>query len=157
MKKLSIALAATLAILAGCASDGGGSESGATVLQAGNHSSLKDQTEEQYHDSAAFQAAWTKIYTGQGSTPALPNIDFTKNTVVMYAIGEKKTNGWSIRVDHAGADGAGYTVGFTVNQPGNNCSRSGNETTDPFIVASVPTTAQVTFDQVKIHQIPPCT
>lgn len=158
MKKLSIALATSLALLAGCASDGGGSsESGATVLQAGSHSGLKDQVEKQVHNQADLSAIWTQIYANLGSKPQEPTVDFTKNTILVYATGERKTGGWTIRVDHAGATASGYAVGFTVNQPGNNCSRAGNEATDPFIVVSVPTAGDVTFDEVKIHQIPPCT
>lgn len=159
MKKSSlIILGASLALLAACASDGGGnSEPAATVLQSGSHSGLKDQTEKQVHNQADLEAAWNEIYATQSSKPALPTIDFTKNTVLVYGPGERKTGGWTMRVDHATASGTGYNIGFTVNQPGKNCSRSGNETTDPFIVVSVPTTADVTFDEVKVHEIPPCT
>lgn len=156
MKKLLIILAAAAAFLAGCASSGG-SQNGADVLQTGSHSGLKDQMEEQYHDQAAFQAIWDKIYADQSSKPALPNVDFTKNTVVVYGTGEMKHGGFSLRVDHAEPTANGYDVGFTVNQPGNNCPRTTTELTYPFIVATVPTTGHVDFDQVKTHQQPDCT
>jgi hypothetical protein len=157
MKKLCIALAASLVALAGCGTDSVNNENGATVLQSGTHSALKDQIQEQYHDSAALQAAWTKIYVGQGSAPALPNIDFGTSTVILYATGEMKHGGFTIRIDHAEATATGYEVGITVNQPGTNCPRTTTELTHPFIVAILPTTAQVTFDQVKTHEAPPCT
>ncbi|HEY4128003.1 MAG TPA: protease complex subunit PrcB family protein [Gammaproteobacteria bacterium] len=159
MKKLSIALAASLALLAGCASDGGGSsESAATILQAGSHSGLKDQTEKDIHNQADLESMWNQIFANQSSTkPPLPVVDFTKTTVAVYGVGEMKTGGWTIRVDRAEPTTGGYAVGFTVNKPGNNCSRSGNEVTDPFIIITVPTALPITFDEVKSHQIPPCT
>ena len=159
MKKLCIALAASLALLAGCASDGGGTSdsSSATILQAGSHSGLKDQVEKQIHNQLDLDAIWNQIYTGQGTKVPEPTVDFTKDTILVYSTGERKTGGWTMRVDHAAATATGYAIGFTVNQPGNNCTRTINEPSDPFIVVLVPTAGQVTFDEVKTHQIPPCT
>lgn len=158
MKKLCIALAASLVVLAGCGgTDSVNNENGATVLQTGSHSGLKDQIEKQIHNQADLDAVWNQIYANQSSKAPEPTVDFTKNTILVYSTGERKTGGWTMRIDHAAATATGYAIGFTVNQPGNNCSRAGNEATDPFIVVLVPTAGEVTFDEVKTHQIPPCT
>ena len=158
MKKLCIALAASLALLAGCASDGGGSsDNGAVVLQAGSHGGLKDQTEKPIHNQADLEAIWNQLYPNGSSRPGMPTVDFTKTTVLVYAIGEMKHGGYSIRVDHATATATGYAVGFTVNEPGNNCPRTTTELTYPFIVVTVPTAGDVTFDEVKTHAAPACT
>ncbi len=160
MKKLLIAFAALAAFLAGCASGGGGAgadTNGVTVLQAGSHSGVKDTEQQDIHDQAAFQAAWDKIYSDQSSKPALPSVDFTKQTVIYYSVGEMKHGGYSVKVTRAEPAGTGYAVGLTVIQPGTNCHNMTMDITHPFIFATVPTTAPVTFDEVKKRETPPCT
>jgi hypothetical protein len=159
MKKLSIALAASLVILAGC---GGMSSSSsdvqATVLEQGQHGALKDVTQEQYHDQAAFKAGWVKLYAGQ-SAPELPNVDFTKNTVVLYAIGEHNSGGYKARVLKAqpAATGTGFDLGFEVTIPGIGCHATTQEVTRPFIVISIPTTTDATIDDAVQRRQPDCT
>ena len=141
MKKLLIAFAAKAAFLAGCASGGGSAADsrGVAVLQAGAHSSIKDPDEKAFTDQASFQAAWDKVYSDQSSKPVIPNIDFTKQTVVYYAAGEFKHGGYSIKVTRAEAAGTGYAVGFTVIQPGMNCHNMTQDVTHPFLFATVET------------------
>ena len=89
------------------------------------------------------------------SEPALPTVDFTKNTVVVYFLGEMKHGGFVLRVDRAEATASGYDVDFLVISPGNNCHNETQDTTQYFLVASVPTTLPVTFD-VKTRDTPGC-
>jgi len=158
MKKSLVILAALAVVLAGC---GGAattpSDTGVTVLVTGAHSGLKEQMEEQYHDQAAFKKIWDMVYEGQKDEPALPNVDFAKQTVVVYSLGEMKHGGYALRVNRAEATAGGYAVGILVIAPGNFCHNATNETTHPFMVATVPTTSNITFDEVAKRETPPCT
>ena len=160
MKKLCIALAASLIVLAGC---GGAAtttaDNEATILETSQHGAVKDVTTEQYHNQADFKAGWDKLYAGQ-SEPALPNIDFTKDSVVMFALGEHKSGGFKTRVLRTEATQTtppGYAMGFEVTIPGIGCHTTTQEITRPFIVVSVPTTATITFDEAVQRRQPDCT
>ncbi|HEY3646143.1 MAG TPA: hypothetical protein VGM16_12465, partial [Gammaproteobacteria bacterium] len=93
MKKLSIILGASVVVLAGCGGMASSSpDTQATILEQGQHGALKDVILEQYHNQADFKAGWDKLYAGQ-SAPDMPNVDFTKETVVLYSIGEHTSGG----------------------------------------------------------------
>lgn len=159
MKKLSIALVASLFVLAGC----GGAASTepdlqATILESGQHGALKDVTTEQYHNQADLKTGWDKLYAGQ-TAPALPNVDFTKDTVVMFALGEHKSGGYKARVIKAApaATGTGFDLGFEVTIPGIGCHSTTQELTRPFIVISIPTTTDAAIDDAVQRRQPDCT
>ena len=157
MKKLLVIVAALAAVLAGCGgADTTTPDNQATVLESGQHGAIKDVTQEQYHNQADFKAGWDKLYAGQ-SEPALPTIDFTKDTVVMFALGEHKTGGYKARVLHTEATPGGYSLGFEVIIPGIGCHSTTQETTRPFIVISVPTTVDITIDEAVQRRQPDCT
>lgn len=157
MKKLLIViLGASLGLLAACAGEGPTPDNQATVLEQSQHSALKDVTTEQYHNQADFKAGWDKLYAGE-SAPALPNVDFTKNSVVLFALGEHKTGGYKARVLHAEAAGAGFVLGFEVTIPGIGCHSTTQEITRPFIVVSIPTTTDANIEDAVQKRQPDCT
>jgi hypothetical protein len=157
MKRLLIILAAAAATtLAGCAGDKplAAGDSGATVLASSKQSAEKTQGARDIHDQDAFKKMWDEIYAGR-SEPPLPTVDFTKNTVVAYFLGEMKHGGFVLRVDRAEAVQDGYDVDFLVISPGNNCHNETQDSTEYFLVATVPTTSPITFD-VKNRDTPGC-
>ena len=159
MKKLCIALAASLVALAGCGGAGTDSttpDNQATVLESSQHGALKDVTQEQYHNQADFKAGWDKVYAGE-SEPALPNVDFTKNTVVLFAIGEHKSGGYKVRVIKAAQGATGFDLGFEVTIPGIGCHSTTQELTRPFIVVTIPTATDATIDDAVQRRQPDCT
>lgn len=158
MKKLlSIILGTSVALLAACGGESTSPDNQSTVLQFSQHGAIADQTQEYYHDQASFQAEWDKLYANESSKPALPNIDFTKNTVAVYTMGQQKNGGYQIRVLRATPIQGAYAVGFQVTIPGLGCHNETQESTRPFIVVSVPTTQDITFDQVDQRHQPSCT
>lgn len=156
MKKLIIAFGASLAMLAGC---GGMSapDTQATVLESGQHSAVDDVSQEFYHNQADFKAGWDKLYANESSKPAAPNVDFTKNTAIIFTLGQHKTGGYKARVIKTEAGQGMYTVGFEVTIPGIGCHSTTQEVTKPFIVVSVPTTSDITFDEAVQRRQPDCT
>lgn len=161
MKRIFVIIAVLAAGLVGCASGGGGgggSDNGYTVLEAGSHGAIKEQKSVDIHDQAAFKDLWDKTFAN-GTVPKMPDIDFTKQTVVAYYLGEMKTGGYVIRVDSVEPSkvvAGNYDVDFLVITPGANCKRTTMEITHPFLIAVVPVTAPITFD-MKQRDTPACT
>ena len=156
-KSLTIILGASITLLAACGGESTSPDNQATILAMSQHGAIADVDQEQYHSQADFQAGWDKLYAGMSDKPALPNVDFTKNTVVLFAIGEHKTAGYKARVLRALPVDNGYAVGFEVTIPGIGCHGSVNEVTRPFIVISVPTTQTVFMDEPVQRRQPDCT
>lgn len=156
MKKLIIALGASLIMLAGCGGGMSAPDTQATVLENGQHSAVEDVSEEFYHNQADFKTGWDKLYAGD-SVPALPNVDFTKNTAIIFTLGQHKTGGYKARVIKTEAGQGTYTVGFEVTIPGIGCHSTTQEVTKPFIVVSVPTTQDIVFDEAVQRRQPDCT
>ena len=157
MKRSLVLVAALAALLAGCGGETTTPDNQSTLLVYGNHGALKQVTEESYHNEVDFKAGWDKAYAGQ-TEPALPTVDFTKNTVAMYAIGEMKHGGYQIRVLRAlPVTGANYAMGFQVVVPGLGCHNETQEITRPFIFVMVPTTGDIDFDNVNKRETPSCT
>ncbi len=155
MKKLlSIVLGASLGLLAGCGGETTTPDNQSTVLVNSQHSAVKDQAARDIHDQDAFKKMWDDTYAGQ-TEPPLPTVDFTKNTVVAYFLGEMKHGGFLIRIDRAAPAGTDYDVDFMVINPGTNCHNETQEVTHSFLIATVPTTQSISFD-VKQRQNPPC-
>jgi hypothetical protein len=157
MKRLPIIVAAFAAlVLAGCAGDKpiGAGDTGVTILANSQHGSVKEQGARDIHDQAAFKKLWDDAYAGQ-TEPALPSVDFTKDTVVAYFLGEMKHGGFVLRVDRAEAVADGYDVDFLVISPGSNCHNETQDVTHAFLIATVPTTQAISFD-VKTRATPDC-
>ena len=158
MKKLLIViLGATLGLLAACAGEGPTPDNQSTVLESGQHGALEDVITEQYHNQADFQAGWDKLHANESSKSALPNVDFTKNTVVLFNLGQHKSGGYKARVLHAESAGAGFVLGFEVTIPGIGCHGTTQETTKPFIVVSIPTATDANIEEPVQKRQPDCT
>ena len=160
MKRIFVIIAVLAAGLVGCASSGGGGGSGDsyTVLEAGSHSAIKEQKTVDIHDQATFKDLWDKTFGTEASAPKMPDIDFTKQTVVAYFMGEMKHGGYVIRIDRAepSKDVPGnYDVDFMVIMPGANCPRTTMEITHPYLFAVVPSTSPISFN-VKQRNTPAC-
>ena len=52
-------------------------------------------------DSAAWRAAWTQLHARGGPLPALPAVDFARQSVILAALGQRATGGYGIIVESA--------------------------------------------------------
>ncbi|HEX7965662.1 MAG TPA: protease complex subunit PrcB family protein [Gammaproteobacteria bacterium] len=160
MKRLLIIVAALAAGLVGCASGGGTEVNGATILQTGPHSAVKDQGTREVHDQAALDALWKETYATASSPPEMPTVDFTKQTVVAYFLGEMKHGGFKLSISRAEPSPSvpnSFDVDVTVIKPGDNCHNTTQDITHPYLIAVVPVAGQqITFD-TQSRQMPPCT
>ncbi|HEX2669149.1 MAG TPA: protease complex subunit PrcB family protein [Gammaproteobacteria bacterium] len=161
MKRLLIIVAALAAGLVGCASGGGTEVNGATILQTGPHSAVKDQGTREVHDQAALEALWKETYATASSPPDMPTVDFTKQTVVALFLGAKKHGGFRLTVARAEPSASvpnSFDVDFAVILPGDNCRNTTQDITYPYIIAVVPAgpDQHISFDHEE-RQTPPCT
>lgn len=73
-------------------------------------------------DAAAWEQVWNAIYRHHSSPPARPAIDFQREMVIVAALGERPTGGFSILVETATETTAGVTIGIRSVSPGSRCA-----------------------------------
>jgi hypothetical protein len=154
MKSFLIGLAVMAAALAGGSAIGDDVE-GMTVLQQGNHSDIKEQTFKDIHNQADLAALWAQMYAKLSSPPAVPQVDWTKQMVIAFFMGDQKHGGYRIRITKAAEDLGSFNVDVTVTIPGQNCNFP-HDDSQPYIVVALPaSTAQVNPNIVQ-KNMPPC-
>ena len=73
-------------------------------------------------DAAAWQQAWAELWRDHTPVPALPAIDFERDMVIVAALGDKATGGYSIFVDSVTDTANGLAVQVRTVSPGTNCA-----------------------------------
>jgi len=153
MLKLIISASAAL-LIAGCASMGGGN-SGAEILASGNHSNIKNQTYQDIHNQADFDAMWKKAFTNQSGAPDKPTVDFSKDMVLAVFIGDQPTGGFRIRFSKIDSSGATIEAAVVVTQPGQNC-RHPQSSSDAFLIATIPASTKSVNFNPQSERAPSC-
>ena len=77
-------------------------------------------------DAARWQAQWNTIWGRTTPVPALPAVDFTREMVVVAAMGGRSNGGYTIRIDSVTASagltpGGGALVWVSSTSPGPRC------------------------------------
>lgn len=89
-------------------------------------------------DVATWQSAWNTLYQGRSEIPALPNIDFSKESVVLAALGERGSGGYGVLFTGATENQAGgVNVVVMSVTPGGGCGLP-TVLTQPADVARIP-------------------
>lgn len=73
-------------------------------------------------DQATWQQTWDAIHRFMFPAPALPQVDFAREMVIVAALGQKPTGGYSIFIDGATETANGVTVNVRAVSPGNGCA-----------------------------------
>lgn len=111
-----------------------------TVVQ-GQYGSY-DFEEEEYiviDNQDDFEAFWEALHEGRDSTPSLPTVDFSQETVVAAVFGTKSTGGHTIDVTRVSSDGGQLHVQVEKGVPGDDCLTT-QAVTSPYHVIKVPAT-----------------
>jgi hypothetical protein len=87
-------------------------------------------------DQASWASMWAAMSLG-GPVPALPDVDFTNEMLVVAALGERPTEGYSIFIDHAVAVDGSVEVTVRSVAPGQTCIVF-NDFTQPVDIARLP-------------------
>lgn len=105
-------------------------------------------------DQAAWITAWSSLWPNGVPIPALPAVDFSKDMIVIAALGGRSTGGYSIFVDSARTTASGLVVFVGTSSPGRHCITT-QAFTQPVDIARVPSTeAAVAF--VDVPRVEDC-
>lgn len=104
-------------------------------------------------DKASWANMWAAI-NGDGSVPALPDVDFTREILVVVALGERPTGGYSILIDRADAFDGSVEVTVRSVSPGPSCGVIA-AFTQPVDIARLPRyDGPITFRETS--EVKPC-
>ncbi|MFI5177743.1 MAG: protease complex subunit PrcB family protein [Vicinamibacterales bacterium] len=78
-------------------------------------------TQQVIRDQAAWQSLWSRLTSNASPAPALPAVDFTKDMLVVAAMGTKGHGGYKIAVTAATEQAGGVTIEVTETSPGARC------------------------------------
>lgn len=88
-------------------------------------------------DQAAWVDAWASLWPVGAPIAAPPNVDFGREMIVLVALGERPTGGYSILVDSAGSNANGVTVWVGTSSPAPHCGTT-QALTQPVDIARLP-------------------
>ena len=88
-------------------------------------------------DAGAWQSLWTQIYDGRSTVPPLPAVDFSRDMIVVAALGTRSSGGYSIMIDGASGAGANITIAVRAISPGRTCGVTA-ALTQPVDIARLP-------------------
>ena len=89
-------------------------------------------------DAVTWQAVWAQLYRGTSPVPPTPAIDFSREMVIVAALGTRGSSGYDVLVDGATeADAGGAAIAIRSTSPGVGCA-SLTVLTQPVDIARMP-------------------
>ncbi|HEX8243327.1 MAG TPA: protease complex subunit PrcB family protein [Longimicrobium sp.] len=101
------------------------------------YSGMADSARVTVRDAGAWRQAWSAVWRGSSPVPALPQIDFGQEMVVVVALGTRNSGGYSILVDSAYQYGDRVEVVVRKESPGSRCFTTA-ALTQPVDIARIP-------------------
>lgn len=101
------------------------------------YSGLADSARIVVRDTETWRATWSAIWRTHSPEPALPNVDFSREMLVVAALGTRSSGGYSILVDSAYQHNDHVEVVVRKISPGSRCFVTG-ALTQPVDVARLP-------------------
>ncbi len=104
-------------------------------------------------DSVRWRATWTAISRGRSPVPPLPRVDFDREVVLVAALGERSSGGYTVLLDRAVQRGNHVEVTVRSTSPGRSCGVA-DVHTQPIDLARLPRTGRpIRFrEQKKVKQ-----
>jgi len=87
------------------------------TIDQGIHSGIKESRQLVVRDPAAWAALWAEHIAGRVSAPPLPVIDFAREMVIAFFLGEKPTSGYSVEIKEILEEGDKLIVKVEVAVP----------------------------------------
>ena len=72
-------------------------------------------------DGASWRAYWQRVHARVAPAPPVPEVDFTRDVVILAALGTRGSGGYGIRIDSAYDAGAYVEVVVRRSAPGSGC------------------------------------
>jgi len=101
------------------------------------YSGIEDRRRQVIRTEAEWTAFWQQFHAGHVPAPAAPQVDFTRNLVVVASMGQQRTGGHEIRLEGANRVDDGLLVLVTEARPGPGCPVT-QALVQPVVVARVP-------------------
>jgi uncharacterized protein (UPF0248 family) len=106
------------------------------------------------NDNAQWQSLWLTLFTNTGAKPPLPEIDFTRRTIVAVFQGEQASGGYEISIEEIVETENALDITVKAFSPGQRCVVTGISTRPLHIVEIEKTQKEIVF-HVK-HKIRNC-
>jgi hypothetical protein len=88
-------------------------------------------------DPTTWATAWQQTFKGSLPVPPVPDVDFSREVIVLAALGSHSTGGYGILVEGASATDTGTSIEIRSISPGSNCVTT-QAFTQPVDIARVP-------------------
>jgi len=88
-------------------------------------------------DSQAWSALWAQIVANHSPTPPVPSIDFSREMLIVAAMGTRNTGGYSIKVESVSGSSTELVATVTATSPGRSCMTT-QALTAPVDIVRVP-------------------
>lgn len=72
-------------------------------------------------DSTTWTAMWDSIHTDRGAVPPAPPVSFAEKMIVIAAMGERATGGYSVAIDSIQCLSSAFDVHLSLLEPGEGC------------------------------------
>ncbi len=100
-------------------------------------------------DEASWLKLWGQLTANVSPSPAIPRVDYTRDIVILAAMGDKHSGGFKVEITGATEQGGKVVVEVTETSPGQKCMNA-MMMTSPVVLAAIPKQqAEVTFHVVK--------
>ena len=124
-----------------------------TRILTQNASGFEEPAEMVIRDQAALEAAWGRVFNQVQGNPA-PVVDFGRETVILVALGSRRSGGHTVHVDAVKPAGDGALVRYTATSPGPGCMTTQSLTSPVDVVRAPRITGTVAFRRHDAAQ--PC-
>jgi hypothetical protein len=109
------------------------------------YSGIRDSLRVVIRDAGAWREHWAAIHRPFIPAPALPDVDFTREMILLASTGTRPTAGFGIRIEAVTADSTRLVVVVRRTVPGDGCALAA-VVTQPVDVARIPvTTLPISF------------
>jgi PrcB C-terminal len=98
---------------------------------------FKTAAREVIRSDADWRIAWAKLFACRGPAPELPVLDFSREMVLVAALGQRNTGGFAVRIDGATVSDGVLRVQVVETRPGPGCVTT-QALTYPVAIARVP-------------------
>lgn len=115
-----------------------------------SHTGIGEARRMVIRDANSFAELWSELGTGDR-----PDVDFTRNVVVVAAAGQRPSGGYEIAIDRVGQADSQLTIQVVETAPGPNCVTTG-AATQPVDVVVIPEVAPRGWSFLERKDIRPC-
>lgn len=105
-----------------------------------SNSGFEKLTQEVFNNQQDFDKAWATAWSHFSDPTPTPSIDFTKETIVLVALGMRNNGGYQLKINSVHEQGNEITVDYTEITPNSKCATT-QAIVFPYEFISIPKTS----------------